>query len=264
MQTLRLSETEDLSDVTAAVLAIGRPAFSCALMDALSRIAGVDHCMVFAFHGERSVRPQLDIGSVSIAGELGAAYADHFHLADPNRDVIFGKAASAFPILLPAFSRRMYNANYAKMFFEDAGIVDKVAAAIWVDYSCFYVNLYRTRKRGPFIQDQVGRLSRITPTVAAAVARHFQGESLLDEDPFQRLEALFSRPPLIRLTPREKEVCVRILSGLGSETISADLGIGLQTVLTYRKRAYGKLGISSQNELFAIVLRLASPQFVRQ
>jgi DNA-binding CsgD family transcriptional regulator len=65
-----------------------------------------------------------------------------------------------------------------------------------------------------------------------------------------------TREPLASLTAREKQVSLRILSGFSSEAISADLGIGLQSTLTYRKRAYDKLGICSQNELFAIVLRL--------
>lgn len=51
-------------------------------------------------------------------------------------------------------------------------------------------------------------------------------------------------------------VCLRILSGLSSEAISADLDISIHSTLTYRKRAYDKLGISSQNELFGIVLKL--------
>ena len=71
------------------------------------------------------------------------------------------------------------------------------------------------------------------------------------------LAALFAtRAPLAALTPREREVCCRILSGLSSEAISQELGISLHSTLTYRKRAYQRLGISSQGELFGIVLRL--------
>jgi DNA-binding CsgD family transcriptional regulator len=33
-----------------------------------------------------------------------------------------------------------------------------------------------------------------------------------------------------------------------------DLGVALSTVLTYRKRAYGKLGVTSQAELFALMV----------
>ena len=89
------------------------------------------------------------------------------------------------------------------------------------------------------------------------MARHFQREPVSQDDPGRTLETLFaSGAPFARLTNREKQVCLRIVSGLGSEAISADLDIGLHSTLTYRKRAYEKLGISSQNELFAIALRL--------
>jgi DNA-binding CsgD family transcriptional regulator len=46
------------------------------------------------------------------------------------------------------------------------------------------------------------------------------------------------------------------LLGFSSEAISQALGISLHSTLTYRKRAYERLGISSQNELFSIVLGL--------
>ncbi|WP_164107884.1 helix-turn-helix domain-containing protein, partial [Serratia marcescens] len=70
-----------------------------------------------------------------------------------------------------------------------------------------------------------------------------------DVDPIERLKTLFATTePLARLTGREQEVCLRILSGLSSEAIAASLGIGLHSALTYRNRAYDKLGISSQNE----------------
>ncbi|TKW76868.1 MAG: hypothetical protein DI543_18695, partial [Bradyrhizobium icense] len=76
-------------------------------------------------------------------------------------------------------------------------------------------------------------------------------------DPLLRLKALFaSAAPFAALTGREKEVCLRILSGFSSEAIAAELGISLHSALTYRKRAYEKLGISAQNELFGMVLRL--------
>ncbi|MET4092535.1 DNA-binding CsgD family transcriptional regulator [Bradyrhizobium sp. S3.5.5] len=67
-----------------------------------------------------------------------------------------------------------------------------------------------------------------------------------------------TRAPLSALTPREQDVCRRILLGFSSEAISQALGISLHSTLTYRKRAYERLGISSQNELFAIVLGLLS------
>jgi DNA-binding CsgD family transcriptional regulator len=51
------------------------------------------------------------------------------------------------------------------------------------------------------------------------------------------------------LSRREGEVCARILYGLSSCGIALDLGIGKESVMTYRKRAYQRLGIGSQREL---------------
>ncbi|KQU74512.1 hypothetical protein ASC75_21105 [Aminobacter sp. DSM 101952] len=55
------------------------------------------------------------------------------------------------------------------------------------------------------------------------------------------------------LTDREREVCVQVLRGLTSEGIALTLGISINTVLTYRKRAYSRLCIGSQNELMRLV-----------
>ncbi|MCK1514031.1 helix-turn-helix transcriptional regulator [Bradyrhizobium sp. 190] len=245
------------SDITPAVLAIGRPEFAQSLIATLRRVADVGHCMVFSFASERSARCLLNIGNIPIGAELGAAYSDHFHFADPNRDAIFREQAIDRPVVLPAFARRMYGGKYRKIFFEDSGIVDKLAVAIWVGQICFYVNFYRTTSQGRFAGDEVERLRAVAPAVSAAVARHFQHQPASQDDPVRMLETLFaSSEPFARLTGREKQVCLRIVSGLSSEAISADLDIGLQSTLTYRKRAYEKLGISSQNELFAIALRL--------
>jgi DNA-binding CsgD family transcriptional regulator len=244
-------------DIAPAVLAIGRPSFPQVLIDTLRRTAGVGHCMVFTFDGERSTRCLLDIGNIPTGADLGVAYAGHFHLADPNRETIFRERDNSSPIVLPTFARRMYGEKYRKIFFEDSQIVDKFATAIWVERTCFYVNFYRTTAQGRFARARIERLMQLSPAIGAAVARHFQEEALPECDPFGKLAGLFaSCAPLRRLTGREKEVCLRILAGFSSEAISADLGIGLHSTLTYRKRAYEKLGISSQNELFAIVLRL--------
>lgn len=55
------------------------------------------------------------------------------------------------------------------------------------------------------------------------------------------------------LTHRENQVCALIALGVTSEGIAIRLSMGLNTVLTYRKRAYKRLGISSQNELFRLI-----------
>ena len=241
-------------DVTSAVLAIGRPDFPAILIDTLRRQAGVGHCMVFGLTRAGAANCLLDIGNIPTGGDLGAAYAGQFHESDPNRDALFEGEDSA-PIVLPSFAPRMYGAHYRKIFFKDSDIVDKCATAIWTGDTCFYVNFYRITAQGRFGDAERARLKTIAPAIGASVARHFQ--QVTTATPDQSLAALFAtRTPLAALTPREQDVCRRILLGFSSEAISQALGISLHSTLTYRKRAYERLGISSQNELFAIVLRL--------
>jgi DNA-binding CsgD family transcriptional regulator len=251
--------TPAAGDITPAVLAIGRPDFPKVLIDTLRRQAGVGHCMVFALTRAGATECLLDAGNIPTGGDLGAAYAGQFHESDPNRDALF-EGEDSTPIALPSFAPRMYGARYRKIFFNDSDIVDKCATAIWVDDTCFYVNFYRITSQGRFGDAERARLQAIAPAIGASVARHFQ--QVATATPDQSLAMLFAtRAPLSVLTPREQEVCRHILLGFSSEAISRALGISLHSTLTYRKRAYERLGISSQNELFSIVLGLlAAPR----
>jgi len=56
------------------------------------------------------------------------------------------------------------------------------------------------------------------------------------------------------LTQREQEVCARATMGMSVEATALDLGIAKTSVMTYRKRSYQRLGITSVQELCALVL----------
>jgi DNA-binding CsgD family transcriptional regulator len=62
------------------------------------------------------------------------------------------------------------------------------------------------------------------------------------------VSALFN----IKITPRETQVVSRVLEGHSSEAIAKSFGISVGTVRIHRRNIYGKLNISSQQELFEI------------
>jgi len=55
------------------------------------------------------------------------------------------------------------------------------------------------------------------------------------------------------LTLRQRQVCARAAVGMTVEATALDLGIAKTSVLTYRKRAYQRLGVTSSIELCALV-----------
>lgn len=241
-----------------AVLHVGRPAFPDALMAHLRRVAAVDHCMVFAFANDRDAQCLLTAGDITIGDDLGSAYAGHFHANDPNKEVIFQRPCDTDAVLMPFVERRMYRRDYRKLFFDDSGIVDKFATALWHEGICIYANFYRLEAGGRYTERQVDALNRASPKVVAAITRHCQlmmeAQSRHRSDGAGLLADAFAKPPLDALTSRERDICTNILQGLSSEAIAGKLGISLNSVLTYRRRAYQRLGISSQNELFSLVM----------
>ena len=60
------------------------------------------------------------------------------------------------------------------------------------------------------------------------------------------------------LTERERRVCALAMTGVSIEGSAYELGIKKSSVITYRKRAYARLGISSLNELF-LILTFSTP-----
>jgi DNA-binding CsgD family transcriptional regulator len=52
-----------------------------------------------------------------------------------------------------------------------------------------------------------------------------------------------------KLSAREREVAVLVVSGLGSADVAARLGIAVNTVNAHLQRIYGKLGVSRRREL---------------
>lgn len=251
------------------VLSIGTPGFLPALRDSLHNVARVDQCMVFAFRSNDKPLALLSLGSMDrkYAHHLGSAYVDEYHSADPNRPIIFRDDRKGTPLLMRFAAERKYRRDYMKKFFKDSGICDKFAVAYWQEGFCIYSNFYRLNPSGRLESDDLGRLTVVAPLVAAAIARHFsaQQESRIYHDDTSVIGAFFSEnPPFSALTEREREVCAGILIGRTSEAISCDLEIGINSVLTYRKRAYSKLGIGSANELFAMFIRHGGPRYLPQ
>ncbi|WP_437940541.1 response regulator transcription factor [Sorangium sp. So ce341] len=61
------------------------------------------------------------------------------------------------------------------------------------------------------------------------------------------------------LTPREREVCLRVAQGLLNKQIAEELGAAEKTIKVHRGRVMEKLGVESVAELVRLVDRLQGP-----
>lgn len=138
--------------------------------------------------------------------------------------------------------------------YGSAGVTDRLVLVGQVFDTKILIALTKISRFGMFNDGEVAALQDISPNILAAAAKH--SSLLASKDNF--LEALTSLNQIELiigsaeggLTCREKEVCARILYGISTAGIALDLKISEETVATYRNRAYQRLGIGSQRELF--------------
>ncbi|KYF69616.1 response regulator transcription factor [Sorangium cellulosum] len=88
--------------------------------------------------------------------------------------------------------------------------------------------------------------------VARAIARDAAARAARSEQ--QALRTRFDA-----LTPREREVCLRVARGLLNKQIADELGAAEKTIKVHRGRVMEKLGVESVAELVRLVDRLQGP-----
>lgn len=108
-------------------------------------------------------------------------------------------------------------------------------------------------KVGFFEPENKARIEAISEALFALLAKHIDiHHKSADVAPaltsLEEIENCICRQ-MPSMPRREAEVCSRVIYGVSSLGISLELGISVETVMTYRKRAYSRLNIATQREL---------------
>ncbi len=229
------------------VSAIGTRDFSRSLIDEINSILPVSHITVFTFEPTGSVDYLVTDGAIKTdkAHELAKAYSRHFFRTDPNLHRIYRCKEALLPQWLQFPDQADVATSYYNYFFAETDLMDKISLIFSTGEIVFYCNFYRLACLPKFSDREKQNLKTLTPLVASCLERHKALTSNEQQSP----------APLAKLTERETDVCELIVSGHSSQAIALNLGLSINSVKTYRKRAYSKLAISSQNELFHLMLQ---------
>lgn len=259
---LALSDDPWRRDVSRLVTTFGTPRFEQHLFQVLEDSLRCEHVTAFAV--DRSGPPRLifaaNRGGAPIARSAGHRYLQHHWHADPTNqllteqcDLLRGVIASLSPEEMTRLEYR--RACYAAGDWERGGanLIHKITLLKRQDQALVKVSFYRHRDAGLFDACDVRKIAESADLLVAFLARHNPigtsgGVSALRER-FERCLCESGHG----LTRREAQVCAAIAVGMTSEAIALTLDISINTVLTFRKRAYARLAISSQNELLRII-----------
>jgi len=257
----------DLSRATSLMLSIGATdanAFASEVLKLTSGVAGISQCTVFAY--EFGNRPR----TMSVADHRGGrylrdvadTYASRFYALDGNQRIVSaaGSRRHGSSLLLhQQTSDDIAHEGYRAACYHQPNVSDRLslllqpAEDIWLS-----VNLYRDHSRGQFQVREIEQLEAMAPLIAHAASHHYtlcgQVQMGIPQLMLARVRGLCPD-----LSKRELDVLRGVLEGRTAQDIGERIGVKASSVVTYQKRAYRRLGISSQRQLFALCLAAANP-----
>lgn len=231
-----------LDYVSKCVSSIGRDAFTEFFLDFVLQVGAAQ---VTAFSYEADMATCLlsrNFLSEEKGGTLAAAYVDGWFREDPlfkrARAMDDGECAVVrLESLLPELGEK-----YVSMFFGAPGFRTKTAILVAQDSRRMILNLYLARDPRSVSSIPLDSVpTELYQLIGRILATHFA-----------RLKPPEFPLPLAVLSERERQVCLGMLAGQKAEAIAENIGISANSVVTYRQRAYQKLGISSRGQLFSI------------
>jgi DNA-binding CsgD family transcriptional regulator len=242
------------------VQAIGTPDMEAVALAALHDGAGVEHCSIFRLYANA-----LEIiGAASLRGARGVhqglRYVDEgYWRADPTIARAFeGTQEAGATLALHIPPSEMADEELRKLIYDEQGICDRVFVCGERNGSRYGISLLCSVAHGGFDARELRWIGDTADILVSSLARHAElkgGVKAAELPPAVEIEHRLERfaPTLTR---REVQVCARVLRGVFTSGIAAELGIGEESVNTYRKRAYARLGIGTRFELFNLYLHM--------
>lgn len=235
---------------------IGAPGFESAFFRVAHEATGCEHLTAFASSERAPARLVLaaNRGARPVARAVAEKYLTHYWHLDPANLVCRGTASPRCEIAVHVDRHDIDHEGYRRDCYSSVDLIDRFSIVHRDGDETIRLNLYRSARRGRFVASDFAPVIESGDVMLALLAQHdARRPSVRDPAPDDLYRRRLRRiaPQLAR---RELDVCIGIVQGRCSEAIALALGISINTVLTYRKRAYARLGISSHNELMRLVL----------
>jgi DNA-binding CsgD family transcriptional regulator len=249
------------------IAAIGSPGFGAAVLDLFDAPVGLVHGVAFEwrdgspprvlFAAARDPGEQAKTGAMVREWTAGdyrwdPVLASLDEIASASGRVRFGDAR--------ALGLTREHERFIERYYGSCGLGEEVDFVVREGGRLLVLSLCRRRGAAALEGRDREWLAALTPLMLAGAHQH--ASRLAPHEAAGALPA--SRPERLarvrtamlaadcELTRREADVCAHIVLGYSAIATGLQLGISPQTVATHRKRAYAKLGVSSQTELFGL------------
>jgi DNA-binding CsgD family transcriptional regulator len=251
-----------ISLLSQCIDSIGTEEFSGNLVAALKSITDFDYSVSFAYHQHE--QPICLYHTFSPAKRV--IFVDDYlkgpYLLDPFFKACGRKVGTGLYRLGDIAPDRFYQSEYYRSYYVQTGLAEEIGYTFYfLNGVAVVISLMRSGDSSRFSAREFRLLDSVVPIVDSLAQRHWHDVHNSFEIEPSDLEAVESRTFIEktvsalfspRITPRETQVVAQVLEGHSSDSIARSLGISVGTVRIHRRNIYGKLQISSQQELFSI------------
>lgn len=237
----------------------GTESYGGACIELLEMLLGVDHWALFQYPSNTSIsclvmasRTKAAVVRANIDKFLGG-----YHSFDPSL-AILRREPHEQPCVVNIDISDIKDRQY-RQCFEATDTRERLSYFTTTSNDLNQLSIYRGPERRAFSQAEMTMFATLGSLIMATVLLH-ETRCRTTFSPAGPMTLTMMQQRLAAvpggLSARECEVCARAIAGLTIEGTALDLNIRKTSVITYRQRAYQKLGISSLNELVGILHNL--------
>ena len=242
-------------DLAPLARAVGHRRFAGELLQCLGAMCGAEHFTLFRkMEGApRSLLCGSRDGTDTATRQFSLYVGRHYWQFDPGLSAALKGATSDGVSVVRLDTRTLSDSEFRRGCYERMRMRERILICGAESESIVGLSIPRPERFGLADGAQLHALGSSAPMLMAILSRHVEALDTVSD-----LRTALTSLPLIeaviggagsKLTKREIQVCARILVGISCVGIALDLGIGEETVTTYRKRAYQRLEIGCQREL---------------
>lgn len=246
----------------ALIDSVGEPGFESAYFAVFDDLLGLWSCTAFSFRRHAPPKCIVAAGpnrqSALRVRNNAKRYVEHGYRDDPNLRFVQTLDDSGIEVRSLA-DAEFHDDSYRSRYFSNASTRDKVFILSAEKDRIIYANFYRGFFQRDFDDEDKNVLRKYARLCISLLrlhvkfGKHSSSEVFLDESRVKktlRYRQVLDLLSKYEISPREAQICAKIVVGGTTQGISDELGISKNTVITHRRRAYEKLGVSNQNELF--------------
>ncbi|MDX3911762.1 MAG: LuxR C-terminal-related transcriptional regulator [Sphingobium sp.] len=234
---------------------MGHDSFSRELIDFLNAAYGAEHCTLFRLSDQKpsEIFAASRDGSDTAHRQFDLYVSRAYWRDDKGIAAALDGGSTAMSGMSRIDIRAMPVGDHRSRLYGSTHIRERVLLWETIGGCTIGLSILRPEERGLATDGEIAELGTVSRVLMAIASKH--AEMIESRSRFSlALTSLAEieetmKSASIQLPKREAQVCARIVFGISTAGIAVDLGVGEETVMTYRKRAYQRLSIGSQREL---------------